>query len=328
MNILITGGAGFIGSNLALALQKQGHNLTIIDNLSSGDLENLKEYNGNLIRGDVSKKELFNELKKERYDVIFHQAAITDTTYADDEKMIFVNVEGFKNILDLANDCGAKLIYASSAAVYGNGPIPAKENQKLFPLNAYAVSKFRMDKIVKGINLKLKIQNLFKIKNLPPHLLPLSMRGRIEKGGNSHGVIGLRYFNVYGPGEKHKGKSSSMIWQLSQKIRKGEPLRIFKYGEQSRDHIYIKDVVAANIRAMESNVRGIFNVGTGKLTSFNRIIEILNKVFVTAAKPDYFDNPYNFYQNHTQADTSLSSRILNWKSSFSIEDGIKDYLSS
>ena len=323
MNILITGGAGFIGSNLALALQKQGHNLTIIDNLSSGDLENLKEYNGNLIRGDVSKKELFNELKKERYDVIFHQASITDTTYSDDEKMIFVNVQGFKNVLNFAHDCGAKLIYASSAAVYGNGSIPAKEKQKLFPLNAYAVSKFRMDKIAinykflnsnfdSNSNSKFQIKNLFKIQN---------SKSRIN-------VIGLRYFNVYGQGEKHKGKSSSMIWQLSQKIRKGEPLRIFKYGEQSRDHIYIKDVVAANIRAMESNVRGIFNVGTGKLTTFNRIIEILNKVFVTASKPDYFDNPYNFYQNHTQAETSLSSKILNWKSSFSIEDGIKDYLSS
>ena len=304
MNILITGGAGFIGSNLALTLQKQGHNLTVIDNLSSGDLENLKEYNGNLIKGDVSKKELFNKLKKERYDVIFHQASITETTYPDDEKMISDNVEGFKNILNFAQDCGAKLIYASSAAVYGNGRIPAKENQKVFPLNAYAVSKFRMDKIAKGINSKFKIKN-YKLKCR---------------------VIGLRYFNVYGPGEKHKGKSSSMIWQLSQKIRKGEPLRIFKYGEQSRDHIYVKDVVAANIRAMESDAKGIFNVGTGKLTTFNRIIEILNKVLVTAAKPDYFDNPYNFYQNHTQADTSLSSKILNWKNSFSIEDGIKDYL--
>ena len=307
MNILITGGAGFIGSNLALTLQKQGHNLTVIDNLSSGDLENLKEYNGNLIKGDVSKKELFNKLKKERYDVIFHQASITETTYPDDEKMISDNVEGFKNISNFANDCGAKLIYASSAAVYGNGPTPAKENQKLFPLNAYAVSKYKMDKI--AIKKKFRIKNLFKIK---------SSKLRID-------VIGLRYFNVYGPGEKHKGKSSSMIWQLSQKIRKGEPLRIFKYGEQSRDHIYVKDVVAANIRAMESDAKGIFNIGTGKLTTFNRIIEILNKVLVTAAKPDYFDNPYNFYQNHTQADTSLSSKILNWKSSFSIEDGIKDY---
>ena len=307
MNILITGGAGFIGSNLALTLQKQGHSLTVIDNLSSGDLENLKEYNGNLIKGDVSKKELFNKLKEERYDVIFHQASITDTTYSDDEKMIFVNVEGFKNILNFAHDCGAKLIYASSAAVYGNGRRPAKENQKLFPLNAYAVSKYKMDKI--AIKKKFRIKNLFKIK---------SSKLRID-------VIGLRYFNVYGPGEKHKGKSSSMIWQLSQKIKKGEPLRIFKYGEQSRDHIYVKDVVAANIRAMESDAKGIFNIGTGKLTTFNRIIEILNKVLVTAAKPDYFDNPYNFYQNHTQADTSLSSKILNWKSSFSIEDGIKDY---
>ena len=344
MKILITGGAGFIGSNLALTLQKQGHNLTIIDNLSSGDLENLKEYNGNLIKGDVSKKELFNKLKKERYDVIFHQASITETTYPDDEKMISDNVEGFKNILNFAQDCGAKLIYASSAAVYGNGRRPAKENQKLFPLNAYAVSKYKMDKIAikkkfrnsnfdSNSNSKFRIKNLFKIKNLkrqsrcePKVKQSDEVVARHEVPWQSHNVIGLRYFNVYGPGEKHKGKSSSMIWQLSQKIRKGEPLRIFKYGEQSRDHIYVKDVVAANIRAMESDAKGIFNVGTGKLTTFNRIIEILNKVLVTAAKPDYFDNPYNFYQNHTQADISLSSKILNWKSSFSIEDGIKDYL--
>lgn len=218
------------------------------------------------------------------------------------KKMISDNVEGFKNVLNFANDSGARLVYASSAAVYGNGPLPMKENQKLFPLNAYGISKCEADKIVKET---------------------------IEKKNSQ--IIGLRYFNVYGPGEEHKGKSASMIWQLSQKIKKGKPLRIFKYGEQSRDHIYVKDIVAANLRAMESNARGIFNVGTGKPTTFNRIIEILNGIFNTHFKPEYFGLPPALaekYQNHTHADTSFFSKILKWKSRFSIEEGIKDYFSS
>jgi len=116
-----------------------------------------------------------------------------------------------------------------------------------------------------------------------------------------------------------------MIWQLSRTIKEKRVPRIFKDGLQSRDFIYIKDVVAANIRAMESNVKGIFNIGTGVSVTFNRIIEILNEIFGTSFQPEYFDNPYNFYQNHTQADTNLSSKILQWKSRFSIEEGIKDY---
>lgn len=297
MNILITGGAGFIGSNLALALEKQGHNLTIIDNLSSGDLENLKEYKGNSIIYDVTNAELFKKLKRVRFNVIFHQAANTDTTYSDSQKMIFNNVEGFRNVLNFAIVTEAKLIYASSAAVYGNGLMPAKENQKLFPLNVYAISKFRMDKLA--------------IEAIKENRSP---------------IIGLRYFNVYGRGEKHKGKSASMIWQLAKTIKEKKTPRIFKFGKQSRDFIYVKDIISANIRAMENNVQGIFNIGTGKSVTFNDIVKILNKIFGTSIKPDYFDNPYNFYQNYTQADIILASKILQWKSKFSIEEGIKDYL--
>ena len=304
MNILITGGAGFIGSNLALALQKQGHHLTIIDNFSSGDEENLKGYKGSLLRGDVTNNKLFTRLKKEEYKVIFHQASITDTTYANDKKMISDNVEGFKNILNFANDIGAKLIYASSAAVYGNGPVPMKEQQKLFPLNSYAISKYKMDKMT-------ETQNSNPVLNT----------------GQNCGIIGLRYFNIYGPKEAHKGKSSSMVWQLSQIIKEKKVPRIFKYGLQSRDFIYVKDIVAANIRAMESDAKGIFNIGTGKPTTFNRIIEILRTQINTDKSIEYIDNPYNFYQNHTQADTNSTSKVLRWKSKFSIEEGIKDYLS-
>ncbi|MCK4245379.1 MAG: NAD-dependent epimerase/dehydratase family protein, partial [Candidatus Omnitrophica bacterium] len=186
-----------------------------------------------------------------------------------------------------------------SAAVYGNGPIPMKEDRKLSPLNSYASSKCMIDKLA---------EKTMKEKNIS--------------------IIGLRYFNVYGPKEAHKGKSASMIWQLSRTIKEKRVPRIFKDGEQSRDFIYVKDVVSANIRAMESKERGIFNIGTGKSVTFNRIIKILNEIFGTSFRPEYFDNPYNFYQNHTQADTNLSSKILKWKSRFSIEDGIKDYFPS
>ncbi len=299
--LLITGGAGFIGSNLAIALQKRGyHNLTIVDNFSSGAPDLIRGLkNINLIREDITNSGFFDKLKKERFEVIFHQAANTDTTYSNDKAMIFNNVESFRNVLNFAIVSGAKLIYASSAAVYGNGPIPMKEHQKLLPLNSYASSKCMIDKLAKDA---IRERNI--------------------------SIIGLRYFNVYGPKEAHKGKSSSMIWQLSRTIKEKKSPRIFKYGLQARDFIYVKDVAEANIRAMESKERGIFNIGTGTTVTFNRIIEILNEIFGTSFQPDYFDNPYNFYQNHTQADTNLASKILKWKSRFSIEEGIKDYFNS
>jgi len=299
MKILITGGAGFIGANLAREIQTRFPlaEVTIIDDFSSGVSKNLEGFKGELIEGGVENENLINSLNRKGFEVIYHQAALTDTTVDDKEKMMRVNVDGFKNILKLARKEKSQVVYASSAGVYGNGPIPMREFQKLSPLNAYALSKEKMDQMAMDF---------------------------VRETGLK--IIGLRYFNVYGPGEAHKGKSSSMIWQLACQMKQGKTPRIFKYGEQERDFIYIKDIIEATIRAMEVKESGIVNIGTGKRTSFNRIIEIINEVLGTDFKPEYFDNPYDFYQNHTQADTSLAERLLGFKASWSIEEGIRDYI--
>jgi len=290
MKILITGGAGFIGSNLALELQKN-NTITVIDNLSSGNEKNLKNFEGEVINSDI----LTFKLNK-KFDVIIHQAATTDTTFKPDSEMIRQNVAGFENILNLALKYNSGLIYASSAGGYGNGPVPMKENQALQPLNAYAKSKVMIEDIAK--------KHFDKIK-----------------------IIGLRYFNVFGPLEKYKGKSASMIYQLRNQMLAGKNPRLFKYGEQKRDHVYVKDVVNATIKAMGAKKSGIYNVGTGIGTTFNELIKILNGVLKINARIEYFDNPITrVYQVNTQADTRLTEKELRFKADFRLKEGIQDYI--
>src|SRR3989338_6053272 len=238
---LVTGGAGFIGSNLALELEKQGYDVTVAYNLFSGSKENISGFNGKFVKLDVSKP---FELK-EKFDVIFHQAAITDPRFGNDDEMLRSNIEGFKNIISLAIKNNAKLIYASSGSVYGNGKIPMKEGQEKDILSAYVRSKLMMDDMAS------------------------------EYFGKMH-IVGLRYFNVFGPREAHKGRPASMIYHISRQIKAGKNPRIFRSGEQKRDHIYVKDAVEATIKAINAKKTCVVNVGTGIATDFNELIKVLN----------------------------------------------------
>lgn len=290
--ILVTGGSGFIGSNLALELEKQGNEVTSMDNLHSGHSENLKNFKGKIIKADVSRK---IELK-EKFDVIYHEAAITDPRYMDDNEMLRANVDGFKNIIELAKKNNAKLVYASSASMYGNGPVPMKEDQPKEILSAYAKSKLMMDEIAENYFEKMHI-------------------------------VGLRYFNVFGPRESHKGRAASMILHLSKQMKSGKRPRIFKYGEQKRDHIYVKDVVDATIIASKTRKSCVCNIGTGIAIDFNELVKILNEVLGTGLQPEYIDSPYgNTYQNNTQADTAKAQKLLRFKSKWKLNDAIKDYM--
>jgi ADP-L-glycero-D-manno-heptose 6-epimerase len=288
---LVTGGAGFIGSNLALELEKQGHNVVIVDNLSSGHKDNLKGIKGKFILSDISKTGLF----KEKFDVIFHQAAITDPRHGNDEDTLSQNINGFKNVLNLAKQSKAKLIYASSASLYGNTSSPQREDQEKELQSAYAESKLIMDEMA-------------------------------SYHCDEMHIVGLRYFNVFGPNEKYKGRPASMIYHLITQIREGKTPKLFKWGEQKRDHIYVKDVVRANLLALDAKP-GIYNVGTGKATTFKELFTMINSVLGTKIEPEYIDMPYdkNKYQVDTQADTTRAQKYLGFKAEYNLKDAIKEY---
>ncbi len=301
MRILITGGAGFIGSNLARSLQNKYPNakVYILDNFSTGHFKNLTGFKGEIITGDIKDKDLWQYLRKYfSFDVIFHQAAITDTTVTDQKLMMETNADSLRYILESALEWNSKVIYASSAGVYGNTSPPMREEEGLEPENIYGFSKLMMDRI--AINYMEKY----------PHMR----------------IIGLRYFNVYGPGEAFKGKSASMIYQLAVKILHGQKPKLFKWGEQKRDFVYVRDVIKANLLALEKDISGIFNVGTGRARSFNEIMKILNEELGTDYEPEYFDCPYDFYQEHTEADISKIKKALGYEPSYTLEEGIRDYL--
>jgi ADP-L-glycero-D-manno-heptose 6-epimerase len=297
MKVLVTGGAGFIGSNIARFLCRQGVDVFVLDDFSCANFKNIADLECDVICADITEDRIYKRLPK--VDAVIHQAAITDTTLRDDKKMMMVNYEGFCKILDFCQKNNIKLVYASSAGVYGNGPSPMREDQPLAPLNTYAYSKYLCDREVI----------------------------RLAKKKNSTPVVGLRYFNVYGLYEEHKGKSSSMIYQLYLQMARDNSPRIFKYGEQKRDFIYVEDVVEVTVKALQLNQTVILNVGKGEARSFNEVIEIINRILSKNFKPVYFDNPYQgVYQDFTQADITLLKRIMNFTPKFSLEEGIEDYL--
>jgi len=292
MRVLISGGTGLIGSNLAREMLSQGHEVFVTGSNSN---KTIPDFKGTVL------SENFTNLdwkKLGKIDVVFHQAAINDTTLMDKDKMFSVNVERSKQLFKEALNHGCKrIVYASSTAVYGKLPAPQKEDSGVQPLNVYAESKVLLDE--------------FSTEFAKQH--PEAV------------IVGLRYCNVYGPGENFKGKRATLIYQLAQHMLKGNP-KIFKFGEQKRDYIYVKDVVTANLMAAKAKESCIVNVGTGTATTFNRVIEILNNILGTERKPEYIDNPYTaHYQDHTECDMTLSKEKIGFVAKFSIESGIKDY---
>ena len=297
MRYLVTGGAGFIGSNLAFTLcDERKADVVVLDDFSSGHFKNLIGFKGDVFAEDILDGSWFDKVGK--VDAIFHEAAITDTTVHDQRKMMSVNVEGFRNVLRFALEKGVKrLVYASSAGVYGNGACPMKEDQRLTPENVYGFSKAMMDNVAEEF-----------AASYPEVTL-----------------VGLRYFNVYGPREYYKGNAASMIYQLYMQMKAGKRPRIFKFGEQMRDFVYVKDIVRANLNALEAVKSCVVNAATGAPENFNRVVDCLNKAMGSDLAPEYFDNPYGFYQLKTQADLRRAKSYLNYRHEWDLESGIADY---
>ena len=299
-NLIITGGAGFIGSNLTLALQEKfpDARLTVIDDFRSGDFKNLAGYRGDFVAQNLATFDWNKQFGNEQVDAIFHLASITDTTLHDQFVQVHDNVESFRRILDFARSTRTRIIYASSASIYGPATEASVESHGAAPANIYAFSKVIMDNIA-----------IRAAAELPDWI-----------------IIGLRYFNVYGPREAHKGIPASMVYHLVQQMKAGQRPRIFKHGEQKRDFVYVKDIVEGSILALEAKESGIYNLGCGQARSFNELVDILNKCLGTKLPPDYIDNPYAHYQNFTEADLDNVRSALGYQPQFSLEDGVRDYM--
>ena len=302
-NLIVTGGAGFIGSNLTLALQEKfpDADLTVIDDFRSGNFKNLAGYRGDFVAQNLATldwRKQFGDPAATGFDAIFHLASITDTTNHDQFEQVHDNVESFRRLLNFARPTKTRIVYASSASTYGAVTRASVESNGAAPANAYSFSKVIMDNIAR----------------------------RAAAESPAWIIIGLRYFNVYGPREAHKGVPASMVYHLAQQMKAGQRPRIFKHGEQKRDFVYVKDTVEGSIRALDAQTSGIYNVGSGHARSFNELVDVLNKCLGTNFQPDYIDNPHAHYQNFTQADLTNARSALGYEPRFLLEDGVRDYM--
>lgn len=297
MKVLITGATGFVGSHLTKKCVNMGAEVYATGFGNEVDLKGIVDYEV----VDFTQEADIQKLQNLNVDLVLHQAAINDAQSQDLPKMFAANVWGPIHLFEkmLANGC-RRFVFASSTAVYGNAPAPYQVGRtKLLPLTYYAVSKAVFEQWA---------MNEF----------------------SCHAVIGLRYCNVYGPGEGHKSHRMSMIGQIIRTMLAGERPKLFEYGEQLRDWAYVQDVLQVNLRAAESvQGRGIYNVGTGKPATFNKIVDVINKELGTNIEPEYIPNPFEeSYQNHTECDISQTQEDLYYDPKFDIEAGIAAYLKS
>lgn len=298
MKILITGGAGFIGSNLVRFLTLKDYKVRVIDNLSTGKMENL---NGIIERIDFFPADITEEKVLERtfkdIDYVIHLAAVTSVQKSLEEPDLTfkVNVEGTNKIIKFSEKFNVKkIIFASSCAIYGNpSKLPVSEDSELSPLSHYAESK------VNGEKLCLEF---------------------LKKGID---IVILRFFNVFGPKQDGDSPYTGVISNFIKKILKGERPVIYGDGEQTRDFVYVDDVLSAIERALFSQTESsVFNIGSGKRYSVNQIFEILKRISGFKGEPEFKEERKGEVR-HTLADISRARRELCWKPEISIKEGLR-----
>jgi UDP-glucose 4-epimerase len=304
--ILVSGGAGFIGSHIVDRLLSEGFEVTVIDNLETGHLKNIMHKQSrkelHFMRGDVRDFNLVRDAVKD-VDAVFHEAAFVDVVRSIEKPILTneVNVTGTLNILEAASDLGVKrFVYASSAAVYGATLSPQKrEDGTLNPTSPYGVSKFAAENYAKLFH------NLYGVE-----------------------TVSLRYFNVYGPRQSFNIQSAygGIIALCVNRLLRNIPPIIYGDGEQTRDFVYVQDVVEANMLALNCKdaVGEAFNVGSGTSTSINQVAEFLKEITNKENLHNIYSAPRPGDIRHGYADISKAKELLGYNPKFSIKEGLTE----
>lgn len=296
----MTGGAGFIGSNLVRQLLEDGHEITVLDSLMSGCRENLTGYRDvHFIEGDVRDPQAVTDAIKEA-EVVFHLAASVGNKRSIDHPVsdAEINVLGTLNVLEAARREGVrKIVTSSSAGIFGElKTLPIREDHPVEPDSPYGCTKLCEEKLC------LSYAKLYEIE-----------------------AVCLRYFNVYGPNQLFDAYGN-VIPIFGFKMLRGEPLTIFGDGEQTRDFVSVRDVVQANIKAAQAvGISGAFNLGSGERITINRLIELLEDASGIRADVKY-GSPRPGDVRHSLADIGLAQKAIGYAPSVSLAEGLREYM--
>lgn len=302
--VIVTGGAGFIGSHLVEELARRGYQIIILDDLSTGKLANIEDLLGkngvDFTKGSIGDPPLLGKLFR-GVDYVFHQAALPSVprSIAYPQACHEVNVSGTLNVLLAARENSVKkVIYASSSSVYGDIPsLPKREDMMPHPVSPYAVAKLAGE---------YYCQVFHHVYGLP--------------------TVCLRYFNVYGPKQDPNSQYAAAVPSFIKEALKGNPPIIFGDGEQSRDFTYVKDVVAANILAAESDACGVFNIGSGEGVTINHLAKLILELVGNSVKPIY-QEPRPGDVLHSLADVSRA-RAFSYEPKYSLKEGVREAIRS
>jgi len=294
---LVTGGAGFIGSNLVKSLVKDGNLITVIDNLTTGSLANLKTVRNKIRFIKTSSGKIISLKGLGGIDGVFHLGIPSSSPfYKKNRRLIGQALSDFINILEFAKKENCKVVFASSSSIYNGNEIPYQEDMPILIKDFYTEARYAMERI-----------------------------GQLYCDFFGLKCIGLRFFSVYGQGEESKKNVANLVSQFLWLMKKNKPPVIYGLGLQERDFINVKDTVLGLKIAMDSSAScGVFNLGTGKFYNLNRLVKILNKVLGKNIKPVYIKNPVKNYIDRQMADTTKARRILGFKAKISLEQGVRD----
>ena len=295
MNYLVTGGAGFIGSNLAQRLLLENHRVFIVDDFSTGVISNIPK------GSEFIPIHMLDSLKGIWLDGVYHLGmASSSPMYKQNHRLVGDTVNWTLQVLDLCRETGARLVYASTSSLYNGCPTPMREDMNIQPTDYYTEARYTVERLAELYYKLHQVQS-----------------------------IGLRLFSVYGPGEQHKKQYANLISQFTWSIQRGEHPVIYGGGSQTRDFTYVDDVVEAFTRAMQSNIEHTtLNVGTGVSLTLNETVDIINNALDTNIPPLHIPNPIKNYVQDTRADTTRLQKTLGYTPQTTPQQGIQKLLNT